>query len=157
MLPGAGCRQMKPAPLLLFALCFSRSTIWFREYRPNACRSNVFSHLKANPENKQYVIATYFHLRTEDRFSMGKGFLISIEMNMMADNEYMPLDASQSAQMINISSKGGRRRRKKGRTKWRKKSVQSGCVNISIEGEEGRIPLKTLRAAENKGQSQGHR
>ena len=37
---------------------------------------------------------------------MGKGFLISIEMNMMADNEYMPLDASQSAQMINISSKG---------------------------------------------------
>lgn len=59
---------------------------------------NVFSHLKANLENKQYVIATYFYLRDQKQIFIGNGFLISIEMNMMTDNEYMPLDASQPAQ-----------------------------------------------------------
>lgn len=59
---------------------------------------NVFSHLKANLKNKQYVIATYFYLRGWKQIFIGNGFLISIEMNMMTDNEYMPLDTSQQAQ-----------------------------------------------------------
>lgn len=59
---------------------------------------NVVSHLKANLENKQYVIATYFYLRYWKQIFIGNGSLISIEMNMMTDNEYMPLDASQPAQ-----------------------------------------------------------
>lgn len=59
---------------------------------------NVFSHLKANLENKQCVIATYFYLRDWKQIFIGNTLLISIEMNMMTDNEYMPLNASQPSQ-----------------------------------------------------------
>lgn len=87
---------------------------------------NVFSHLKANLKNKQYVIATYFYLRGWKQIFIGNGFLISIEMNMMTDNEYMPLDTSQQAQ------NDQEERQKKPRTAILLFSPQSGCLNISI-------------------------
>lgn len=59
---------------------------------------NVFSHLKANLENNRYVIATYFYLRGWKQIFIRNGRVISIEMNMMTDNEYMPLAASQQSQ-----------------------------------------------------------
>lgn len=70
---------------------------------------NVFSHLKANLENKQYVIATYFYLRDWKQIFIGNRFLISIEMNMMTDNEYMPLDASQPSQNDQEEKQGGKK------------------------------------------------
>ena len=71
---------------------------------------NVFSHLKTNLENKQYVIATYFCLRDWKQIFIGNGFLISIEMNMMTDNEYMPLDASQPSQNDQVYRQGEKKR-----------------------------------------------
>lgn len=56
------------------------------------------SHLQASLGNKQHAIAIYFCLESKKPNFIGNGFLISIEMNMMTDNEYMPLDAEQPAQ-----------------------------------------------------------
>lgn len=70
---------------------------------------NVFSHLKANLENKQYVIATYFYLRDWKQIFIWNGFPISIEMNMMTDNEYMPLDALQPFQNDQVRTREKRK------------------------------------------------
>lgn len=73
---------------------------------------DVFSHLKANLENKQYVIATYFCLRDWKQIFIGNRFLISIEMNMMTDNEYMPLDASPPSQNDPVWRQGEKKKKK---------------------------------------------
>lgn len=69
-------------------LVFAFGTMIYGIWPVHKIAGNAFAHLKANLKNKQYVIATYFYLRVWKQIFIGNGFLISIEMNMMTDNEY---------------------------------------------------------------------
>lgn len=83
---------------LVFALYCLGCNMIYGIWPVHGSDANGSSHLKANLKNKQYVIATYFHLWAWKQIFIGNGFLISIEMNMMTDNEYMPPDVSLPSQ-----------------------------------------------------------
>lgn len=76
---------------------------WARLEQISENVGNVAAHSERNLKTNKNLIATYSNLKEWNRFAAAT-VLISIEMNMMTDNEFMTLDAPLPSEKDQVKS-----------------------------------------------------